>query len=209
MLIVGSTVGSEPNNCLQVMVASIKAHAPEVKYFFQFQPEPTNFGDAYNFVLKLAFEDADEVIVANDDVVITPTTIPRLLEDVASLKQIHGDKLGFVSAISDDARDSQNIRFEGGEKPKQRSTISPIFAWMSKKAFQAAQFPPLNWYSDDVICEDLNRLGFVHYISRAYVHHVGSQTVGRDYAKLNGQALPWLRANRPEYVVKWWGEQWL
>ena len=209
MFIVGSTIDDGQNNCLKVLVASIKVHAPDMKYFFQFQPTPTNFGDAYNFVLSLAFNDADEVIVSNDDVVITPTSIPLLLEDVAALKQIHGDKLGFVAAISDDARNSQNIRFERGDEPKERAVISPIFSWMSKKAFEAAQFPPLNWYSDDVICEDLNQLGFVHYISRAYVHHVGSQTVGRDHNKLNAEALPWLRANRPEYVKKWWGEAWL
>lgn len=209
MIIVGSTVGSKINSCLQVMIASIKAHAPEVPCFFNHQSEPSNFGDAYNHVLSLAFKDHDEVIVANDDVVITPNSVKLLLEDVGSLKCVHGDKLGFVSSICDNARDSQNIRYESGVAPKKRDAISPIFAWMSKQAFMAAQFPPINWYSDDVICEDLNRFGFQHYISRSYVHHVGSQTVGHDYAKLNAEALPWLRANRPEYVVKWWGEQWL
>lgn len=209
MVIIGSTVGIETNNCLKVMRASLDAHAPDVKYLFMHQRHPTNFGDAYNTALSIAFGETDEVIVANDDVVITPSTIPVLMEDVANLKAIHGDKLGFVAAISDDARMSQNIRIERGDEPKERAVVSPIFAWMSKKAFEAAQFPPLNWYSDDVICEDLNAAGFTHYISRAYVHHVGSQTVGRDYEKLNAESLPWLRANRPEYVKRWWGEAWL
>lgn len=203
--IVVCTIGSKS---LGVMRASIDAYAPNC-HLNVFWQKPSTFGQSYNDALKKAFDSSDEVIVANDDVVLTPTTINLLLEDVEHLKCVHGKKLGFVASLSDDARMSQNIRQEAGEAVKQRDVISPIFAWMSKEAFEAAQFPPLNWYSDDVICEDLNRLGFVHYISRSYVHHVGSQTVGRDYDKLNADALPWLRANRPQYVVKWWGEEWL
>lgn len=206
--IVGSSIAGK-DRCFPVLLASLQAYAPDIGVMFTHSQTPRTFGQDYNDVLKLAFNTRDEVIVSNDDVVVTPTSIKLLLEDVDALKQIHGDKLGFVAAISDDARNSQNIRFERGDEPKERAVISPIFAWMSKRAFEAAQFPPLNWYSDDVICEDLNQLGFVHYISRAYVHHVGSQTVGRDHAKLNAEALPWLRANRPEYVKRWWGEQWL
>lgn len=203
--VVACSIGSKS---AVVMRSSIQVYAPEIELFV-FIDDPSTFGEAYNKALGIVFENHDEVIVSNDDIVVTPTSISKLLEDVEHLKCIHGKKLGFVAALSDDARDSQNIRKEDGQHVHQRSVISPIFAWMSKYAFNAAQFPPLNWYSDDVICEDLNRLGFTHYISRSYVHHVGSQTVGRDYDKLNAEALPWLRANRPEYVVKWWGEQWL
>lgn len=194
---------------LNVLETSLMVYNPDVPRFVSFVDKPSTFGQSYNEALSVAFRSCDEVIISNDDVVVTPTSINVLLEDVDTLKTIHGDKLGFVAALSDDARNSQNIRFERGDEPKERAAISPIFAWMSKKSFDAAQFPPLNWYSDDVICEDLSQLGFVHYISRAYVHHVGSQTVGRDYNKLNAEALPWLRANRPEYIKKWWGESWL
>lgn len=194
---------------LLVLETSLIVYNPDVNRFVTYVTKPSTFGESYNEALSIVFRGQNEVIVSNDDVVITPLTINTLMEDVRHLKGIHGDKLGFVAALSDDARDSQNIRFERGDCPKERAVISPIFAWMSKKAFEAAQFPPLNWYSDDVICEDLNQKGFVHYISRAYVHHVGSQTVGRDYNKLNAEALPWLRANRPEYVKKWWGDAWL
>lgn len=194
---------------LNVLETSLMVYNPKIARFVSFIDKPSTFGESYNDALTMAFRGYDEVIISNDDVVVTPTSVQILLEDVANLKDTHGDKLGFVAALSDDARMSQNIRHERGDEPKERAVISPIFAWMSKKAFETAQFPPLNWYSDDVICEDLNAAGFSHYISRAYVHHVGSQTVGRDYKKLNNEALPWLRANRPEYVKKWWGEQWL
>lgn len=190
------------------MRASINTYNPDCPIFV-YRPEPSTFGECYNGALADAFKTHDAVIVANDDIVVTPTSINALMEDVDALKIRHGNKLGLVAALSDDARNSQNIRFEAGKEWKERSAVSPIFAWMSKAAFDAVQFPPINWYSDDVLCEDLNRLGFVHYISRAYVHHVGSQTVGRDYAKLNAEALPWLRANRPDYVRQWWGDQWL
>lgn len=194
---------------LKVLETSLMVYNPETTRLVLDIKPPSTFGQSYNEALSASFRWYDEVIISNDDVVVTPTSIQMLMGDVDTLKAIHGDKLGFVAAISDDARNSQNIRFERGDEPKERAAVSPIFAWMSKQAFEAAQFPPLNWYSDDVICEDLNQLGFTHYISRAYVHHVGSQTVGRDYNKLNAEALPWLRANRPEYVKKWWGETWL
>lgn len=194
---------------LNVLETSLMVYNPEVARLVSFIDKPSTFGQSYNEALEKAFKLYDEVIISNDDVVVTPTSISALLEDVDTLKKRHGDKLGFVASLSDDARMSQNIRIERGDEPKERAVVSPIFAWISKWAFETAQFPPLNWYSDDVICEDLNAAGFSHYISRSYVHHVGSQTVGRDYDKLNGEALPWLRANRPEYVKRWWGEAWL
>lgn len=206
MIIVVCTTGCKS---LSVLEASLQTYNPEVDMYLFNVNGPSTFGDSYNSALWFAFQNFDEVILSNDDVVLTPTSIKLLLEDVDALKKVHGDKLGIVASISDDARMSQNIRIENGNEPKERALVSPIFAWMSKKAFEVAQFPPLNWYSDDVICEDLNRAGFTHYISRSYVHHVGSQTVGRDYEKLNAEALPWLRANRPEYVKHWWGETWL
>lgn len=203
--IVTCTIGSKS---LPVLEASLQAYNPDC-HLMILKGERSTFGQAYNQALDYCFGLYDEVIICNDDVVVTPTSVSLLLEDVSALKQQHGDFLGFVAALSDDARMSQNIRIERGDEPKERAVVSPIFAWMSKKAFQAARFPPLNWYSDDVICEDLSALGFVHYISRSYVHHVGSQTVGRDIQHLNNEALPWLRENRPEYVKCWWGEQWL
>lgn len=203
--IVACTAGSKS---VDVFSASIYTYNPECELLLYEVPNST-FGEAYNSALWIAFQLCDELIVSNDDVVLTPTSVSLLLEDVRNLKKQHGSKLGFVASLADDARNSQNIRYEKGDAPKRVEVVSPIFAWMSKDMFDAAKFPPLNWYSDDVICEDLNQLGFVHYVSRSYVHHVGSQTVGKDYARLNEDALPWLRANRPEYVKKWWGEQWL
>ena len=210
-------VCSVNKKCLAVMRASVTAYSDSSVYVWP--PTGNSFGESYNAAMEAAFRHNDEIVIANDDVVLTPETMQLLAIDVERTKEIHGNMVGFVATMTDNCRQTQSIRFSQYEGDRQVfgkwqsesqlreiRVISPIFAWISKKAFEAAQFPPLNWYSDDVMCEDLNRKGFHHFISRAYVHHVGSQTVGTDYNKLNDEAMPWLRANRPEYVQQWFGK---
>lgn len=197
--IVVCTVG---NPGISLLEASARLYAPDCDIFVDYN-EPSTFGQAYNNAMQKAFKLHDEIIIANDDVVLTPTTVPVLMEDVRALQRDHGDKVGFVATLSDNVRKQQNIRLVKEGVVRQERVIAPLFAWVSKMAFHAAQFPPLNWYSDDVICEDLNELGFKHFVSRAYIHHAGSQTVGTDYVKLNAAAMPWLTANRPQYIEKW------
>lgn len=201
MDIVVCTAGSP---CLPMMKASVRHYAPDATLRV-FRPAPATFGEVYNAAMSEVFETCDEMIVANDDIVLRPDTMRILIEDVDALKLQYGDKVGLVATRADFVRDPQHIRYNDGSQCLEATVVSPLFAWISKKAFDVAQFGPLNWYSDDVICEDLNEQGFKNFISRAYVHHVGSQTVGIDYNKLNNDALPWLRANRPQYLTKWWG----
>lgn len=196
--IVICTIG---NPGVAVLESSIFAYAPGHEYHL-FEEERSTFGEAYNRAMDKVFKDHDEIIISNDDVVLTPDTLPVLMEDVTLLKERHGDKLGVVATFTDNARASQDVKFSKIER-KQQDRVSPIFAWISKKAFDVARFPPLNWYSDDVLCEDLIGQGFKNYVSRAYVHHAGSQTVGIDYQKLNAEAMPWLQENRPNYLKKW------
>jgi len=186
--------------CLPVLRASIKAYAPSVN-LISHKVERSTFGECYNAAMAQAFQDHDEIIIANDDVVLTPTTYNTLLEDVAALKQHHGDSLGFVAACSDNVRHEQNIRNNDLSKPIRLMAISPLFAWVSKHAFGVAQFPHINWFSDDLMCEDLNRKGFAHYSSRAYVHHAGSQTIGPNTHQLYTEAINWIEINRPEYLA--------
>lgn len=206
--IVVCTVGSPS---LPVLEASIKAYAPDHALIVH-RGSSGSFGGDYNQALTEAFKDHDEVIIANDDVVLTPSTMETLLEDVGRLKQ-SVDKIGFVATMADNVRACQNIRvrmFSDDEivygrwrsegVVKQMPVIAPIFAWMPRAAFEAVQFPPITWWSDDIICEDLVKAGFQLFVSRAYVHHVGSNTIGTDYERLKSQALPWVQANRPEYI---------
>ncbi len=61
-----------------------------------------------------------------------------------------------------------------------------------------AKFPSVNWYSDNIICDDMTKAGFTHWVSRGYVHHAGSQTVGNDFAKCHEDSRAWIRQNRPD-----------
>jgi hypothetical protein len=200
---------------LPVLEASVKAYAPEAELLV-FSPRCETSGQSFTVALKEAFKTHDEVIVCADDVVLAPDSYQILMEDVERLKGLHGEKLGFVGVNADYARSAQNIRFpQGGEIVEGRwswekvcrkvKVLSPFFGWYSKKAFEAAPIMDIEWYSDDILCEDLNALGYVHYVSRAYVHHAGSQTIGRDYAAQQFAAQKWIAKNRPEFYSRFFG----
>lgn len=170
----------------------------------------SNFGDAYNAAMSKAFSDGyKEIIIANDDVVVTPTTYENLKDDVKLLKQ-NFENVGFVGARSDYVLWDQNIRsyctndnviglkYESEDHIKEVGVIAPIFAYISKQAFEVARFPSTNWYSDNIMCDDLSKAGYRHFVSTAYVHHAGSQTVGLDYAKCHEEPREWIRTNRPD-----------
>jgi len=211
--------------CLVTMAASITEYVPrDVPIYLSgckmiFPRHQTilmdntakNFGDAYNAVCKLAFEKHDEIVVCNDDIVFTPSTWQTLSEDVSRLKS-ENIPLGWVACRSDYARGYQNIRIGKGQIGnffKYQSEhhiltaeiIAPICAYIHKDAW--VDFPPINWYSDDIQCLDIMSKGYLNFISRAYVHHVGSQTCGQDGAKCIADAQPWIRENRPELYAQW------
>lgn len=196
--IVVCTIGSP---ALAVLEASVKAYAPDA-HFWVSRGKLGSFGADYNDAMARAFEVYDEIIIANDDVVLTPTSYKTLLEDVQSIKEA-GVKAGLVGARSDAVRPLQDIRSESQYRLKEVPVLSPLFAWMSKDAFEACKFPPINWFSDDVLCLDLLKQGFRHFVSRAYVHHAGSTTIGHDHRALTDAARPWIVANRPEYAREW------
>ena len=184
---------------LKILRASVEAYAPECGLLTQLG-SLGSFGADYNEIMIRVFKGYDEIIIANDDVVLNKDSVRLLMEDVAKFKEFY-PKVGLVAARSDNVRPAQSILM--GAQAQQVRAVSPIFAWISKAAFQDAQFPPINWFSDDVMCEDLNKLGYAHFVSRAYVHHAGSMTIGHDVQKHIKDALPWLRENRPEYLSLW------
>ena len=233
--IVICTIG---NPGVTILLESIKVYAPQLPIYLCsndlrlwgdirsrmsglnviFRPNPaTNFGDAYNAGIDYAFSQGhDSLIVSNDDVVITPSTIDLLAEDTRILES-NAVNLGILGARSDYVLPDQNIRFpvhddrqEGlrwasEAKIKETGVIAPIFATISKKAWNAAKFPSTNWYSDNIICHDLQEAGFRHFVSWAYVHHAGSQTVGTDYKKCHEEPREWIKANRPDMYEVFYG----
>ena len=210
--------------CLVTMAASITEYVPKdvpiylsgCKMIFPrhqtilMDNTAKNFGDAYNAVCNLAFQKHDEIVVCNDDIVFTPTTWQMLSEDVSRLKG-ENIPLGWVASRSDYARGPQNIRIGKGQMSWFRwetesqiietDVIAPICAWVSKEAW--VDFLPLNWYSDDVQCLDMQKAGKRHFVSRAYVHHVGSQTCGFDAKDLIESAKPVIKEHRPDLYDLW------
>ena len=221
---------STGNIGLNILLLSIKAYCPNIPVYLSSKNVEdaafvhtwiynvaTNFGDAYNEAMAKAFYDGyKEIIIANDDVVITPTTYEKLQDDVRLLKR-NFENIGFVGARSDYVLWDQNIRcsitndsivglkYESEDHIKEVGVIAPIFAYISKQAFETARFPSTNWYSDNIMCDDLSKAGFSHFVSTAYVHHAGSQTVGMDYAKCHEEPREWIRTNRPDKYEEIYG----
>lgn len=209
--IVISTLTSK---CLPVLLASIEQYVPtDVEIYLNgselksskhkthnFMEFPNSFGEAYNFICNKAFEQHDEIIVANDDIVLDPTSFDRLVGDVAKFKAMNF-KMGWAVAKSYRIRPThqvvQNAEMELYEMP----VISPLFGYVSKEAW--VDFPPINWYSDDIQCIDMSKKGYRHFVTSSYVHHVGSQTIGQDNNKNHFDAEPWIKANRPELHKEW------
>lgn len=218
------------NPCITILLESIRVYAPTLPVYISgnnletftrarkilpnlvWMPNlASNFGDAYNSATDYAFRHGkfDSVILANDDVVLTPTTVNLLSADCKLIAE-NNIKTGFVGARSDYVLPDQNIRFpiendqrsglkwDSESKIKETSVIAPIFASISKEAWDTAKFPSTNWYSDNIICHDLQKAGYRHFVSRAYVHHAGSQTVGTDFEKCHEEPREWIKANRPD-----------
>jgi predicted O-linked N-acetylglucosamine transferase (SPINDLY family) len=208
--------------CLPVLLSSIVSYVPsEITIYlsgshlkcpghdtFNLPNTASNFGDAYNAVIREAFKTHQEVVVANDDIVLTPTSWAYLLDDVQTLRS---PRLGWVACRADYARGAQNIRFSDQPLyPAMRyaveaqiievPVIAPIFAWIARTAW--LDFPPLNWFSDDIQCADMRAKGLQHFISRSYVHHVGSQTYDLNSEQCHAEARSWIERHRPEFVSR-------
>jgi hypothetical protein len=218
---------------LPVLLESIKQYAPEAFVYLRgpdsviskmenlanariIVGEARNFGDDYNEIIDDALKYHTACIVCNDDVVLTPTSYSKLLDDVDTIRSLE-PSVGWVAARSDSVRAVQNIRFNREGDPLYMNrfasedyifptdVVAPIFAYVSRDAWNHGRFGPINWYSDDASCLDMSAKGYTHYVSTSYVHHVGSQTVGTDVEKLNAQARPWIEQNRPQYVKEFFG----
>lgn len=144
--------------------------------------EYTTFGAVYNAAAEQMLNDGNEhFAICNDDIVLDPNTWGQLQEDYTYLHS-EGVKVGILASrsnyvrigpqnIIDDARKTTNIIVGF-------PVISPILAVYNRSSW--VDFLPINWESDDVQSYDILSKGYGIYISRAYVHHVGSQTMTQD-----------------------------
>lgn len=202
-------IATKNAKCLPVLLASIEQYVPNHVITFisgshahtqklrsvNTPNDGKSFGESYNAIVSKAFETFDEIIVANDDVVLTPTTYQKLNEDIDYLTS-RGHKLGWLAARSDYVRPSQIAHTLDPNLIYRAVAVAPLFAYISRDAW--IDYAPINWYSDDIQCMDMTAKGYENFVSRAYVHHVGSQTIGLDNMKNSEEPREWIQANRPD-----------
>jgi hypothetical protein len=217
-------IATKTAKCLPVLLSSIDQYVPEDVVVFvsgsdlslprhrviNMRNEGNNFGESYNQVVHAAYEMFNDVIVANDDIVLTPSSYELLIADVELLPE----DTAWVSAKSDYVRGLQNIRAfkerEGIRYMEERKIIptdiiSPLFGYIHKDKW--VDYKPINWFSDDIQCLEIRANGHKNYVSRSYVHHVGSQTIGMDHGKNQQEAEEWIKVNMPELHQQWFSSQ--
>ncbi len=204
---------------LEIMLKSFRAYGPNIPIFIAWkgelhptgstfcdvellaQPEKVNsFGAAFEFLLNEVPAGYD-YLICNDDIVFTPDTIDILMNDVEGLEKAI-DKVGFVATRANYARPVQQS-FGKSDKIVQAEAVSPICAYLSEETAKEIDWPHINWWSDDIMCWDLNKKGYAHFVSRAYVHHIGERTQrsnGETYEQLQFKAFEWIMANRPDFA---------
>lgn len=210
-------IATKTAKCLPVLFASIDQYVPlEVEVIvsgsdLRLPRHKTtnlpnygkNFGESYNYVVNYAFTKHDHVIVANDDIVVNPNSYTRLVDDY--IKLMDAD-IAWMTARSDYAKGVQNIRagsqrigirFVEENQIQEIDVCVPLFALISKMRW--IDYPPINWYSDDIQSLKMRYEGFRNFASTSYVHHVGSSTIGMDHKKNHDEAMEWMKDNEPEF----------
>lgn len=193
-------IATVDGKCMPVLSKSIEMYVPDSVEVIVYKNNVGNYGDAYNHIVNKAFMQYDEIIVTNDDIVLTPTSYALLEEDVRHLKT--GHRTGWVVAKSDYARPSQSILHQPKDACYPIQRCSPLFGYVHIEAW--VDYPPINWYSDDIQCLDMANKGYQHFVSRSYVHHAGSQTIGMDNQKNHFDSEAWIKNNRPELHKEWY-----
>lgn len=169
-------------------------------------------GGAFDVALRHVFKDYNRAILINDDAVLCPNSYKLLTEDWQRLKK---ENVGILSARSDYCLPSHNIRFPAQNDRvnglrwasesdvKRVENVAPIFCIIDRDAYtKSGGFPPTNWYSDNVLCEEIKKQGYTVYVSRSYVHHLGEQTEGSNHAVLHKEAMERLKGTRWENYVQ-------
>lgn len=177
------------------------------------QPEAARtFGAAFDALYRQA--PGEDLFVLNDDTVLMPDTVALLEEDARLLDRAH-PRWGFLGCRTNYAKGPQNIRqpngaelrgvrYESEAKILEVQAIALVAALVRRSALEAiGGFPDLNWYSDDLMSWDLARRGYKHFVSRAYVHHVGMRSTGQDRSMddLNREGQAWVRKHRPDFAA--------
>lgn len=173
-----------------------------------------SFGEAYNALVDEAVaKHYGRIIIANDDIVLRPDTLKLMIEDADEL-DAQGIRWQWLVARTDWVRHTaQNIRYPYenrglravGYPEEQRivevPVVSPIFAMIRADRWKdIGGFAPISWFSDDEHCYRGAQLGYRNYVSRAYVHHVGSQTMS-DWSEAERASVKTLATFNPDFLT--------
>ena len=153
--------------------------------------QTTTFGQAYNRAVNAAFNDGHEhILVMNDDIVLDPDTVEIMTEDYNTIsKEIGEENIGWVGCLTNYGIGLQNIRNDISSEKRHQGVIknerekhiietdfiAPICAMISKKSW--LPYLPINYFSDNIQCHQMKEQNKRHFLSTAYVHHVGSQSI--------------------------------
>ena len=217
---------------LRVCLGSVKAYARGIETVVAWDgPSPPNdlppnpmcrvlarppgmqSGTAWRWAIEQT--DADDLVMLSDDVVLQPDTIDKLVQDVATLRGA-GHRVGFLGCRSNFSIGRQNIRCPNGgtwsgsmggftseDSVLKVDRISPACALISRTASDICGAPDVEWFSDDIPCYDLSQVGYTHWVSRAYVHHIGMRSSEPDravaIARLEAEATTWVQEHRPDF----------
>lgn len=169
---------------------------------------------AWNFAATQT--DAEELLIFGDDCVLMPDTLDLLFDDLRTIErsQAPGQKVGIIGTRSNYVSGAQNIReANGGERHGIHydseakifaiEMVVPVAAWVRHDVFDSVGgLPNTNWFGDDVFSWDLMNAGYTHYVSRAYVHHVGERATGEGKSQqdLHEEGIRWLSEHRPDFL---------
>jgi hypothetical protein len=180
------------------------------------RPPGLDCADGWGWGIEQA--QADEIIMMPDDAVLHPDTTRLLLEDVTMIRtQLPDARLGLLGCRSNFVSGAQNVRSPNGSERDDPMAcdfgsehqilatdfIFPVTAWFEKRMWQQIGWAPgLLWYSDMLWSYDLRRAGYSHFISRAYVHHIGMRgttQAGETREQLDADGRAYLRQHRPDF----------
>ena len=202
-IIVCSRTPYVDRKAFHVLETSVEAYGQGAKLEVYYDAN-LNFGQAYNRAVRHAFEDYpqhEQFIIANEDIVLRPDTIELLLQDAGYLS-VKGITWGHIACRFDrGARTMQNILrnpLEAEPAIAFEHWIAPVCSLIQRSTW--IDFPPINWGSDVIQCRDMTDAGYRVVVSRAYVHHVGGITCGKDAQQDREQSQAWVRQYRPELL---------
>lgn len=186
---------------LQLAVLSLSLYAPEHELVVGWRgptapllpdgvtswERPESVASSAEAVFWLAAKTgAEEFVVWSDDCVAQPDTILTLIADVAAIRA-RVDRVGIVGCRSNFAGGVQNVRspngsqrlglkWESEDQILEVPFVAPFVAWYAAEHLAGLTAPTFEFYSDNWHCDVLRQRGYCHFVSRAYVHHVGMRS---------------------------------